>query len=51
MTQALYAHMNNKTIKTNKNRKKKEDQKSNVLLYMRTLDLAQMQQCGWTGIT
>jgi hypothetical protein len=28
-----------------------EDQKSYILLPMRTLDLGQMQQCGWTWIT
>jgi hypothetical protein len=28
-----------------------EDQKSYVLLHMQTLDLGQMQQCGWTGTT
>jgi hypothetical protein len=28
-----------------------EDQKSYVLPQMRTLDLGQMQQCGWTWIT
>jgi hypothetical protein len=28
-----------------------EDQKSYVLSLMRTLDLGQMQQCGWTWIT
>jgi hypothetical protein len=28
-----------------------EDQKSYVLTHMRTLDLGQMQQCGWTWIT
>jgi hypothetical protein len=28
-----------------------EDQKSYVLPHMRTLDLGQMQQCGWTSIT
>jgi hypothetical protein len=28
-----------------------EDQKLYVLPHMRTLDLGQMQQCGWTGTT
>jgi hypothetical protein len=28
-----------------------EDQKSHGLLHMQTLDLGQMQQCGWTCIT
>jgi hypothetical protein len=28
-----------------------EDQKSYVLPHMQTLDLEQMQQCGWTWIT
>jgi hypothetical protein len=28
-----------------------EDQKLYVLPHMRTLDLGQMQQCGWTWIT
>jgi hypothetical protein len=28
-----------------------EDQKSYVLPHMWTLDLVQMQQCGWTWIT
>jgi hypothetical protein len=28
-----------------------EDQKLYVLPHMRTLDLEQMQQCGWAGIT
>jgi hypothetical protein len=28
-----------------------KDQKSYVLPYMQTLDLGQMQQCGWTWIT
>jgi hypothetical protein len=28
-----------------------KDQKSYVISHMRTLDLGQMQQCGWTWIT
>jgi hypothetical protein len=28
-----------------------ENQKSYVLPHMQTLDLGQMQQCGWTGTT
>jgi hypothetical protein len=28
-----------------------EEQKSYVLPHMQTLDVGQMQQCGWTGIT